>query len=105
MCRIKFEIKKPGPIAVRVVNVIGVPYYSSLNSYEVQGKYEVYFNDENLIPGLYYYRIFDMEGQEDVPIESLNGSAKVIDSGKFEIGSFSLSNLYIKQNESEINNL
>ncbi len=87
MIKIRFEIKKPGPIAIRVVNVIGVPYYCELNTYDVQGRYDVNVSEENMIPGeRYYYKIYDMEGMEDIPIESLNGSAKLIQSGNLKIG-------------------
>jgi hypothetical protein len=59
MCKIKFEIKKPGPVEVRVVDVIGIHITSIFNAYETPGDYEVDFDDKPLMPGRYFYKIYD----------------------------------------------
>ena len=85
MSKIKFEIKDPGPIAIKVVDIIGKSITSFVNDYNIPGKYEVEFDDENLTPGRYYYKIFSR--QEIAQSEtSVNGFDKLLQSGTLKIG-------------------
>lgn len=87
MCKIKFEIKDPGPIAIKVVDIIGKPVTTLVNEYQSPGKYEVDFNDENLTPGRYYYKIFSQPAYSKVQ-ESANGFDKLLQTGTLKIGSY-----------------
>jgi hypothetical protein len=83
MCKIKFEIEEPGSVEIKVVDVIGRLFVSYSNQYDTPGRYEVDFNDETLLPGKYYYRIFDLSPQL---VNGENGSARrMIQSGTLDI--------------------
>lgn len=86
MCKIKFEIKNPGPIAIKVVDIIGKPVSTLINDYNSPGNYEVDFDDESLTPGRYYYKIFSQPDNNRVQ-EQANGFSKLLQSGTLKIGS------------------
>ena len=85
MCKIKFEIKKAGPVSVRVVDIIGKHISSFVNNYDFPGQYELDFNDESLMPGRYYYKIFDWHEEITAPLNGIE-SKILIQSGTLKIG-------------------
>jgi len=89
MCKIKFDIQKPGPIQIIVNDIAGVEISTMADQYENPGSYEVDFNDENLMPGKYYYKIYDSEVSHNGNGSGLNG---VIKTGTLIIGNYSYKN-------------
>ena len=87
MIRIKFEIEEPGPIAIKVVDVMGMTMSKFLNSYDSPGEYEFEYNEETLLNGgNYYYRIYDATGLDINDIEGLNGGDRLLQSGNLKLG-------------------
>jgi len=85
MCKIKFEIKKAGPVSIRVVDILGKQISSFVNNYDFPGQYEFDFNDESLMPSRYYYKIFDWSSPDAA---YLNGNLYkyLLQSGQLLIG-------------------
>jgi len=83
MCKIKFEILNPGPIEVRVVDIIGVPITSFVDEYE-PGNHEVEFNDEQLLPGSYYYKIL-ASSDRNTSITGINGFDRLLQTGTLKV--------------------
>lgn len=81
MCKIEFEIPKAGFVTVKVVDVIGTPVKSFVNSHKEAGKYHIDFNNEELSPGKYYYKVMLGEGSADV-----KEASDIVSQGKLKIG-------------------
>jgi len=86
MCKIKFEIKSPGAIAIKVVDIIGKPISTLVNDYNYPGNYEVDFNDDQLMPGRYYYKIFSRIEDENQSVPRINGFDYLLQTGTLKIG-------------------
>jgi hypothetical protein len=82
MCKIEFEIPKAGFVTVKVVDIIGTPVKSLINSRKDAGKYEIDFSHEELLPGKYYYKVILAEGED----ESTGNSGGIVTQGKLKIG-------------------
>lgn len=82
MCRIEFEIPKAGFVTVKVVDIIGTPVKSLINSHKEAGKYLIDFNNEELSPGKYYYKVILADGEK----EDTGNGAGIITQGKLKIG-------------------
>lgn len=83
MRKITFEIVKPGPIEVRLVDIVGVRITSFFNEYK-PGNHEVEFNDEELLPGSYYYKIFTSSGNNH-SLNEMNGYDKLLQTGTLKV--------------------
>ena len=82
MCKIEFEIPQAGYVTVKVVDIIGSPVTTLINSTKEPGRHIVDFNEENLPPGRYYYKVFLHNPGE----EPLNGDDNgLITSGQVKI--------------------
>ena len=96
MRKIKFEIKKPGNVEVRVVDVLGTFVVNYFNNYDVPGSYEVDFNDESLNPGGYFYKVYDLS------MEPFNGgksnTLRIICSGSIHVGDAHGQNNLLQEN-------
>lgn len=80
MCKIEFEISRAGFVTVKVVDIIGTPVKSLINMHKDAGKYEIDFNNEELLPGKYYYKVMLAEdGNSD-------GTGGIVTQGKINIG-------------------
>lgn len=79
MCKIEFETQKPGFVSVKVVDIIGTTVKSLINSYKDAGKHIIDFNNQELMPGKYYYKVLLDEKSSDSG--SLN-SQNVVTVGK-----------------------
>jgi hypothetical protein len=86
MCKIKFEIKSPGAVAIKVVDIIGKPITTLVNDYNYPGNYEVDFNDDQLMPGRYYYKIFSQVVDSNQTAPQINGFDKLLQTGTLKIG-------------------
>jgi hypothetical protein len=64
MCKIEFEIPKAGYVTVKVVDIIGKPVKSLINSHKEAGRHMVDFNNEELAPGKYYYKVILSENEK-----------------------------------------
>ncbi len=62
MCKIEFKLEKPTFVVVKVVDIMGNVVGTVLNDHKTAGSHKVDFNEENLMPGRYYYKIFVYEG-------------------------------------------
>jgi hypothetical protein len=82
MCKIEFEIPKAGYVTVKVVDIIGKPVKSLINSHKEAGRHMVDFNNEELAPGKYYYKVILSENEK---IEIVNDK-EVVTQGKVKIG-------------------
>jgi hypothetical protein len=83
MCKIEFEIPRAGFVTIKVVDIIGTHVKSLINSHREPGKYHVDFNNEELLPGKYYYKVILADNEN----ENSNGSAGgIITQGKLKIG-------------------
>ncbi len=80
MSKIEFEIPKAGYVSVKVVDIIGTPVKSLVNSHKDAGKYEIDLNHEELLPGKYYYKVML---SEDEDTESAGG---IITQGNLKVG-------------------
>lgn len=86
MKRIKFEINEPGPIAIKVVDVMGITKSRFLQSYESAGQFEFDYDDRSLPSGAsYYYKIYDAKGLNVNDIEGLNGGKRLLLSGNLNL--------------------
>ena len=95
MCTIKFEIKEPGPVAIKVVNVIKLTQSTFFRSYDYPGQYEFDFNEKQLKnAGKYYYRIYDIKGLNSIAIKALDGKDRLLDSGNLENGTNGFKKLF-----------
>lgn len=83
MCKIEFEIPEAGFVTVKVVDIIGSPVTTLINTHKTPGKYIVDFNDKNLPPGRYYYKVFLHENQKQV--NEAAGENSLITSGQVKI--------------------
>ncbi len=82
MCKIEFEIPKAGFVTVKVVDIIGTPVKSLINSHKEAGKYLIDFNNEELMPGKYYYKVILADNENE---NNGNGSG-IITQGQLKIG-------------------
>jgi hypothetical protein len=82
MCKIEFELPKAGFVTVKVVDIIGTPVKSFINSHKEAGKYHIDFNNEELVPGKYYYKVIVGENSGD----TAGSSPDIILQGKLKIG-------------------
>lgn len=82
MCKIEFEIPKSGFVTVKVVDIIGKPVTSLINSHKEAGRHIIDFNNEELAPGKYYYKVIL---SEDEQAEIVNEN-DIITQGKLKIG-------------------
>jgi hypothetical protein len=81
LCKIEFEIPEAGYVTVKVVDIIGSHVRTLINSTREPGKHIVDFNEENLPPGRYYYKVY-LHHKE----ESSNGDENgLITSGQVKI--------------------
>lgn len=83
MSKIEYEIAKPGFVSVKVVDIIGTPVKTLVNTYKEAGKYFIDFSNEQLLPGQYYYKVIlsDKPGTNG----SSNNSGSIIEQGKVKI--------------------
>lgn len=88
MRRIKFEIKKPGPVSIRVFDIIGNQISLFVNNYDFPGYYDVNINDEHLIPGRYYYKIYN-SADAVITDKNRDENKDLLFSGSFIVGSSS----------------
>lgn len=58
MCKIEFKLEKPTYVIVKVVDIMGNVVGTLLKAHRTAGDHKVDFDDANLIPGRYYYKIF-----------------------------------------------
>ena len=82
MCKIEFEIPKPGFVTVKVVDIIGKPVKSLINSHKEAGRHTIDFNNEELAPGKYYYKVILSEDEQP---EIVNEN-EIVTQGKVKIG-------------------
>lgn len=86
MTKIEFEILKPGPIAIKVVNIIGRTYSKFMQSYDSAGQCVFDFDEKPLPSGQsYYYKIYEATGLNIGEIEALNGGPRLLKSAKLEL--------------------
>jgi hypothetical protein len=87
MCEIEFKLEKPTFVVVKVVDVMGKVVSTILKGHRTAGSHKVDFNEKNLNPGKYYYKIFVSEHLPENAAE--NGSemnfASLLQSGKVQI--------------------
>lgn len=86
MSKIEFEIPKAGFVSVKVVDIIGTPVTSLVNSYREAGKHYIDFNNEELLPGKYYYKVILSENEQIT--KKNNGDAvnsDIVIQGKLKI--------------------
>lgn len=82
MCKIEFEIPQAGYVTVKVVDIIGSPVTTLINSHKEPGKHLVNLNTEELPPGRYYYKIYLHNHPEGLSNGDDNG---LITSGQVKI--------------------
>jgi hypothetical protein len=82
MCKIEFEIPKAGYVTVKVVDIIGKPVKSLINSHKEAGRHIIDFNNEELAPGKYYYKVIL---SKDDTAEVINEN-EIVTQGKLKIG-------------------
>lgn len=80
MCKIEFEIPRAGFVTVKVVDIIGTPVKSLINTHKEAGKYEIDFNNEDLLPGKYYYKVLLAED------DNSGNTGGIVTQGKINIG-------------------
>ena len=68
MRTIKFEIKKAGPIKIRVTDILGRDMSEVINNYEIPGKYEYEVDDVSFLPSRYYCKIYDWSNPKEAQI-------------------------------------
>ena len=54
---IKYTIKQPGIVALKVYNILGQEIQTLVSNYQVAGNYQVILNAQNLSSGVYFYRL------------------------------------------------
>jgi hypothetical protein len=67
MCKIEFKLEKPTFVVVKVVDIMGNVVGTILKDHRTAGSHKVDFNEENLNPGRYYYKIFVSEQLPENP--------------------------------------
>jgi hypothetical protein len=63
MCKIEFSLEKPTFVIVKVVDIMGNVVGTLLKEHKSAGEHKVDFNNEHLMPGRYYYKIFVSENR------------------------------------------
>ena len=58
MCKIEFKLEKPTYVIVKVVDIMGNVVSTIAKDHRLAGSHKIDFNEENLMPGRYYYKIF-----------------------------------------------
>lgn len=79
MSKIEFELPKAGFVSVKVVDIIGTQVKSLVNSHKEAGKHHIDLNNEELVPGKYYYKVLLAEGDK-------KDDQDIISQGKLKIG-------------------
>ena len=83
MCKIEFELEKPTYVIVKVVDIMGNVVGTILKDHRTAGEHKIDFNDENLMPGRYYYKIFV---SDKVPVNGNDSDfVKLWKTGKVQI--------------------
>lgn len=59
--KIMFSLPENGYVRLEVCDISGKNMETLINSYLAAGKYQIYFNAENLSSGVYYYRLLTAE--------------------------------------------
>lgn len=80
MSRIEYEIPEAGNVTVKVVDILGSTVRVLLNDHDTAGNYYVDLNEEALIPGKYYFKIYlnsMMDGSAENTDENLISAGQV----------------------------
>jgi hypothetical protein len=79
MCKIEFNLERPTFVIVKVVDIMGNVVGTVLKDHRTAGIHKIDFNEENLMPGRYYYKIFvsDAENANDTDYSKLWKTGKV----------------------------
>ena len=86
MCKIEYEIPAGGNVTVKVVDIIGSPVRVVMNSHDNAGKYTVNLNEESLLPGKYYYKVY-LKTVKKSPLNGkpANNESLLISSGQVKL--------------------
>lgn len=87
MCKIEFNLEKPTFVIIKVVDIMGNVVGTVLKDHRTAGSHKIDFNEENLMPGRYYYKIF----LSDSGLESIE---KVDYSKLWKTGKMQIDNTY-----------
>lgn len=75
--KIKYEIPVSGKVTIKIVDNIGMPAGVILNKHSEAGSYEVSLDEQMLMPGNYYYKIFFSDlNHSNTTLPNKNGSSK-----------------------------
>lgn len=83
MSKIEYEIVKPGFVSVKIVDIIGTPVKTLVNAHKEPGKYYIDFNNEQLLPGQYYFKVILSDKISTNGSNNVQGS--IIEQGKVRI--------------------
>lgn len=83
MCKIEFNLERPTFVIIKVVDIMGNVVGTVLKDHRAAGFHKIDFNEENLMPGRYYYKIFLSDSNFD-NIEKQDYS-KLWKTGKVQI--------------------
>jgi hypothetical protein len=65
MCKIEFSLERPTFVIIKVVDIMGNVVGTVLKDHRKAGLHKIDFNEENLMPGRYYYKIFLCDSNQD----------------------------------------
>lgn len=74
--KIKYDIAVSGKVTIKIVDDIGTPIGVILNKHSEAGSYEVSLDEQMLMPGNYYYKIFLSDlNHSTISLPNQNGSS------------------------------